>query len=172
MSATALGRGETRERHGESRRERLDRELIELLNELRVVLTGVQVLFAFLLTVPFTDRFATLVPTERLVFAIAFIATAVASVLLIAPTAYHRLRFRQRDKERMLRWANRFAIAGTGLLATAIGSIVFLVIDVLYAFRAAAVAAGSVMAVVAWAWFALPLARRADDGPSDVGPDR
>lgn len=155
---------------GESDKERLDRELIELLNELRVVLTGVQVMFAFLLALPFTDRFQDLVPTQRLMFTVAFTATATASVLLMAPTAYHRIRFRQQDKERMLRWANRFAIAGVGLLAIAIGTIVLLVIDVLYKIPTAGVAAGAVMALIAWTWFALPLYRRLED-ESNV-PDR
>jgi amino acid transporter len=155
----------------ESEKERRDRELIELLNELRVVLTGVQVLFAFLLTLPFTDRFDDLVPTQRLMFSVAFTLTAAASVLLIAPTAYHRIRFRQQDKERMLRWANRFAIAGVGLLALAIGTIVLLVIDVLYALPTAGAVTGAVMGLIAWAWFALPLTRRFEDQESD-GSDR
>jgi len=149
----------------ESAKERRDRELIELLNELRVVLTGVQVLFAFLLTLPFTDRFHDLASTQELMFAVAFTATATASVLLMAPTAYHRIRFRQQDKERLLHWANRFAIAGVVLLAIAIGTIVLLVIDVLYELRTAAVIAGAVTALIAWTWFALPLTRRIEDGP-------
>lgn len=147
----------------ETDKQRRDRELIELLNEIRVVLTGVQVLFAFLLTLPFTDRFHDLVPTQRLMYAVAFTLTAMASVFLIAPTAYHRIRFRQADKERMLRWANRFAIAGIGLLAIAIGTIVLLVIDVLYALPVAGAIAGGVMVLIAWTWFALPLSRRLDD---------
>jgi len=152
---------------GENQRERLDRELIELLNELRVVLTGVQVLFAFLLILPFTDRFHELVPTQQLMFAVAFTVTATASVLLMAPTAYHRIRFRQQDKEGMLRWANRFTITGVCLLAIAIGTIVLLVIDVIYELRAAAAVAGAVTALIAWAWFALPLSRRVADDRSD-----
>jgi uncharacterized membrane protein len=151
----------------ESDKERRDRELIELLNELRVVLTGVQVLFAFLLTLPFTDRFHDLAPTQQLIFAVAFTMTAMASVLLIAPTAYHRIRFRQQDKERMLHWANRFAIAGVCLLAVAIGAIVLLVIDVLYALRTAAVVAGAVMTLIVWTWFALPLTRWVEDDSAD-----
>lgn len=151
----------------ENEKDRRDRELIELLNELRVVLSGVQVLFAFLLILPFTDRFHDLVPAQQLMFAVAFTVTATASVLLMAPTAYHRIRFRQRDKERLLRWANRFAITGVALLAIAIGTIVLLVIDVLYELRAAAAVAGSVMALIAWAWFALPLSRRIMDDLSD-----
>jgi amino acid transporter len=164
-------RGADRESQTETQKERRDRELIELLNELRVVLTGVQVLFAFLLTLPFTDRFRDLVPTQRLMFSVAFTATAMASVLLMAPTAYHRIRFRQRDKERMLRWSNRFAIVGVGLLAVAIGTIVLLVIDVLYALLSAAVVAGAVVGLIAWTWFALPLSRRLE-GDDESGPDR
>jgi amino acid transporter len=152
----------------ESQKERRDRELIELLNELRVVLTGVQVLFAFLLTLPFTDRFHDLVPTQQLMYAVAFTVTATASVLLMAPTAYHRIRFRQQDKERLLRWSNRFAIAGVCLLAVAIGTIVLLVIDVLYELRVAATVAGAVTALIAWAWFALPLSRRIEDDATDA----
>ena len=155
--------------HGrESEKERRNRELIELLNELRVVLTGVQVLFAFLLTLPFTDRFRDLTSTQRLMYTVAFTATATASVLLMAPTAYHRIRFRQRDKERMLRWANRFAIAGVCLLAVAIGTIVLLVIDLLYELRVAAAVAGTLTGLMAWAWFALPLSRQVGDDRSDA----
>jgi uncharacterized membrane protein len=162
-----MSRATSAEPDQESDKERLDRELIELLNELRVVLTGVQVLFAFLLTLPFTDRFHDLAPTQQLIFAVAFTVTAMASVLLIAPTAFHRIRFRQQDKERMLSWANRFAIAGLCLLAVAIGAIVLLIIDVLYESLAAAFVAGAVMVLIAWSWFALPLTRRIADDSSD-----
>ena len=155
------------ESDGENQKERLDRELIELLNELRVVLTGVQVLFAFLLILPFTDRFQALLPTQQLMFAVAFTVTATASVLLMAPVAFHRIRFRQQDKERMLRWANRFTLTGVGLLAIAIGTIVLLVIDVIYELPAAAAVAGAVTVLIAWAWFALPLSRRVADDQSD-----
>src|SRR5256885_16323521 len=95
----------------------LDRELIELLNELRVVLPGVQVLFAFLLAVPFANGWARVTDLQRDVFFVAFIATAVASILLIAPSSYHRLRWREGDKEHMLETSNRLAIAGTVFLA-------------------------------------------------------
>lgn len=158
--------GSPKDALGENDEERRNRELIELLNELRVVLTGVQVLFAFLLTLPFTDRFQELVPTQRLMYSVAFTATATASVLLMAPTAYHRIRFRRQDKDHMLRWANRFAIAGVGLLAIAIGTIVLLVIDVLYALPTASAVAGALAALIAWTWFALPLYRRIDDDGS------
>jgi putative flippase GtrA len=86
----------------------------------------------------------------------------------MAPTAYHRIRFRQRDKERMLRWANRFAIAGVCLLAVAIGTIVLLVIDVLYELRVAAAVAGTLTGLIAWTWFALPLSRQVAEDLSDA----
>ena len=95
----------------------LDRELIELLNELRVVLPGVQVLFAFLLAVPFANGWTRVTDLQRDVFFVAFLATAAASILLIAPSVHHRLRWREHDKERILRTPNNLAIAGTSFLA-------------------------------------------------------
>jgi uncharacterized membrane protein len=147
----------------ENKEERLDRELIELLNELRVALPGVQVLFAFLLTVPFAQRFAAVSDLQRAVYFGGLIATAVASVLFIAPTAYHRLRWRERDKERLLKTANTLAIAGTVFLAVAMSAVVFLIADVLYGGWQAAATAGSVVALLAWFWYGLPLSRRAKD---------
>ena len=86
----------------ESHEERVNRELIELLNELRVALPGVQVLFAFLLAVPFSQRFADTTELQRDTFMVALLSTLAGSVFLIAPTAYHRIRFRDRDKEALL----------------------------------------------------------------------
>lgn len=143
---------------------RLDRELIELLNELRVALPGVQVLFAFLLTVPFAQRFAEVSDLQRAVYFGGLLATAVASVLFIAPTAYHRLRWREGDKERLLKTANALAIAGTIFLAAAMAAVVFLVADVLYGGWQAGAAAGGVAGLLAWFWYGLPLSRRARDG--------
>ena len=102
---------------GQRSAEDLDRELIELLNELRVALPGVQVLFAFLLAVPFANGWERVTDLQRDVFFLAFIATAAASILLIAPSSYHLLRWREGDKEQMLRTSNRLAIAGTVFLA-------------------------------------------------------
>jgi amino acid transporter len=145
---------------GEDKKERVNRELIELLNELRVALPGVQVLFAFLLTVPFAQRFETVSELQRAVYFVALLATAVASVLFITPTAYHRLRWREPDKERMLFTANRLAIAGTVFLAVAMAAVVFLIADVIYGGWQAAAAAGGVGGLLAWFWYALPLSRR------------
>ncbi len=149
----------------ETNKERLDRELVELLNEFRVVLPGVQVLFAFLLTIPFTDRFAKLTEVQRDIYFAAFIATAVSSVLLMTPTAYHRLRWRQYDKEHLLRLSNVLAIIGISFLAVAIALVVYVVTDLVFFGSAAAVATGIVGGVAAAFWFIVPLSRRvADDG--------
>ena len=149
----------------ESHKERVDRELIELLNELRVALPGVQVLFAFLLTVPFSSGFGRLTDGQRWWFFATFLATTGASAFLMAPTSYHRITFRagQAQKERMLKTANTFAIVGTFLLSLSIGGAVFVVADLLYGVGAAAVVAASVAVCIAWLWFVLPVWRRAHD---------
>jgi amino acid transporter len=143
--------------------ERLNRELIELLNELRVALPGVQVLFAFLLTVPFSGRFTALTDAQRAVYFATFVGTTIATGLFMAPTAYHRLRFRQGDKERMLRTSNRFAIVGIGFLALSITSAVILTADLLFGWGVAVGVGVAVLAFLIWGWFAIPLARRVRD---------
>jgi len=144
----------------ERKDERLDRELIELLNELRVALPGVQVLFAFLLGVPFTQRFGQVSELQKDVYFITFMCTAIATALLIAPSAHHRLEWRQGDKEHLLVVSNRLAIAGTGFLALAIAGTVFVVTDVLFEVTSAAVLAAATAAVFGWLWYAIPLLRR------------
>ncbi len=147
----------------ESRDERLDRELIELLNELRVVLPGVQVLFAFLLTVPFTNTFSRITNTQRQVFFAVFLLTAASTALLIAPSAYHRLRWRQHDKEQMLRTANRLSIGGLVFLTLALVGASFLVADLLFHTTAAALLTAAVAGFFVWFWWGLPLWRRLQD---------
>src|SRR3954470_23935070 len=95
----------------ETEKERLDRNLIELLNELRVALPGVQVLFAFLLAVPFNQRFAEVTDFQRDVYFATLMCTAVATALLLAPSTLHRIQFRQDDKKFIVSSANRYAIA-------------------------------------------------------------
>ena len=142
----------------ESERERLNRELIELLNELRVALPGVQVLFAFLLAVPFQRRWPELAPRDRDVFYAALLATAVSTALLIAPSSYHRLRWREHDKERMLRVSNVLTIVGLLALAVAVVCVVFVITDFLFGLAPACAAAGSLAVVFFLLWYALPLA--------------
>jgi hypothetical protein len=138
----------------------LDRELIELLNELRVALPGVQVLFAFLLAVPFSNGWNRVTDLQRDVFFVAFLCTAAATVLLIAPSTYHRLRWREGDKERMLEVGNRLAIAGTVFLAFAMTAVVFLITDLLFEAWWAALVTGLSAGGFAWFWYGLPFARR------------
>ncbi|HEU5064857.1 MAG TPA: DUF6328 family protein [Gaiellaceae bacterium] len=147
----------------ESKEERLNRELIEFLNELRVALPGVQVLFAFLLIVPFSNGYANMTELQKDVYFVTFLCTAAASAFLIAPTAQHRLRWRQYDKERLLVVANRQAIAGTVLLAFAMSGATFLVTDVLFDVTSAAIVTGIVAALFTWLWFGWPLSREARD---------
>jgi len=145
---------------GETKPERLDRELSELLQELRVVLPGVQVLFAFLLTVPFSERFGGLSQAEEGLYLTALIGAAVASALLIAPSAFHRVLFRERDKEWMILASNRLAIAGTVFLAMSMSCALFLVTTFIYGSRLAAAVVAFVAGLFAVVWYAIPLARR------------
>jgi hypothetical protein len=142
----------------ESSEQRHNRELIELLNELRVALPGVQVLFAFLLAVPFANGFPKLSSTGRDVFFAAFIATALSTVLLIAPSSYHRLRWRQHDKERMLIISNALTIAGLLCLAVAITCAVFVITDLLFHAAWAATFTALIGALFVVLWYGLPLA--------------
>jgi Family of unknown function (DUF6328) len=149
---------------GEQRsKEDLNRELIELLNELRVALPGVQVLFAFLLAVPFANGWTRVTDFQRDVFFVAFLCTAAATALLIAPSAYHRIRWREHDKEHMLETANRLTIAGLSMLALAISASVFLITDLLFDLWEAVLVTTVVAAGFAWLWYGLPLWRAARD---------
>lgn len=140
----------------ENKDERLNRELIELLNELRVALPGVQMLFGFLLAVPFSQRFNTITATQRHVYYATFLSTAFASIFFIAPTAYHRLRFRQRDKEQLVKTANLLAIVGTAFLAFALSGSVFLVTDLVFESTMTAIATAAIAATLASLWYGLP----------------
>jgi predicted membrane channel-forming protein YqfA (hemolysin III family) len=144
----------------ESKEERLNRELIELLNELRVALPGVQMLFGFLLAVPFTNRFPEITSTQRHVYYFTFMATAAATIFFIAPTAYHRLRFRQHDKEQLVRTSSHLTIAGTAFLAASLSGAVYLVSDLLFHTAATALAAAATAGLLLWFWYGLPLWRR------------
>jgi hypothetical protein len=148
----------------EDEKERLDRELIELLNELRVALPGVQVLFAFLLIVPFSQRFPQMTPVQRDVYFAAVVCTTIATILLIAPTSLHRIEWRAHDKAWMLRASNLLAIAGTVFLALAMTAAVFLITDVLFAGGTAALTAALAGSLFAVLWFGLPLWRRVRSG--------
>lgn len=148
---------------GESPKERVDRELMELLNGLRVILPGVQVLLAFLLTVPFSSGFGKATSTDRILYFVTVLLAVAATGALTMPAAYHRIRFRQGDKERMLHISNGFAIAGLVLLTFAMASVVFLITNVLYGTAAAVPVALICLAVLGFSWFAVPLVWSGDD---------
>ena len=143
-----------------------DRELIELLNELRVALPGVQVLFAFLLVVPFSQGFVKVTSSQKAVYFASFIFTTLATAFLIAPTSYHRLRWRTKDKERMLITSNRLTIAGTAFLSLAIACVVYFITDFLYS-NLSALVTGLTALTFAWLWYGLPLMRAVKNGDTD-----
>jgi len=141
----------------ETEKERIDREVIELLNELRVTLPGVQVLFAFLLILPFQPGFAEVTDLERAVYFVAFLATTAATIMLITPASYHRLRFRAGDKLRMLLISNRLVIGGLLCLAVAITAAVYLIAEVVVGdVGALGVAAAAAIGLIAF-WYLVPL---------------
>lgn len=144
----------------ETEGERLDRNLGELLQELRVALPGVQVLFAFLLAVPFQQGFQHVTEFQKDVYFATLILTASSATMLISPSAYHRITFRYQQKRRLVYYANRFAIVGLALLALAMTGAILLVTDVLFSTTAGAVTAGLALCVFGFFWFALPLKRR------------
>jgi len=142
-------------------KERLEREHTELLEELRALIPGAQVLFGFLLAIRFTSPFTDLSTVQRYVYYGTLLTTAVALVLLLAPSAYHRLRFREGDKDVMVRKGNREAIAGTGAIALAFTGVLYLITDLVFTTQAAIAVALVFFALTAWRWWAIALYRKA-----------
>ncbi len=157
MSAEKLIEGTAGESGQEQRRAR---ELAELLQELRVVLPGVQVLFAFLLTVPFAAGFGGVSPLQKNVFFGTLVCTALSTGLLIAPSAHHRLLWRQHAREHRLKVANRLIIAGIVLLLPAIAGALFVITDMLFGSRSASVVTATIVAFLAYVWFVIPIRYR------------
>ena len=147
----------------ESHRERVNREFIELLNELRVALPGVQVLFAFLLTVPFSQQFSKTNDFQRDVYFVTLMLAGLSSVLLITPSAQHRWLFRKHDKEQLLQRSNRYALIGILCLAAAFCAAVLLVADFIFSRTTGFIAAGLLGLLFAFLWVGLPVYRRVDD---------
>jgi hypothetical protein len=150
----------------ETKQERVNRELIELLNELRVALPGVQVLFAFLLAVPFANGWQKVTDVQKDAYMVALLAALAGSVFLIAPSAWHRILFRSRDKEQLLFISNWFAIVGALFVAVGMCASVFLVTDVIYDDRTASIVVGIAGLLFAVVWFVWPLVRRLSGSPS------
>jgi hypothetical protein len=145
----------------ETRAERVNRELMELLNELRVALPGVQFLFAFLLVVPFQQGGPKTTPFQHGVFYVALVSAAVATVLLIGPAAQHRVLFRQHDKEALLTRSSRSAFAGLMVLIVAITSALLFVLDFFIGHWQAWTTSGVIFAGLVWWWAIVPLWHRA-----------
>ena len=147
----------------ETEKERLDRNLEELLQELRVALPGVQVLFAFLLVVPFNQRFADITSFQSTVYFVTLLLATAASACLIAPTAHHRIEFRQQDKKRIVFTATKLAVVGLAFLAAAMTGAVILVTDFLYHETMVWITAVAAATLFTGLWFAWPLKRLLDD---------
>lgn len=147
-------------RSDEDEGERLDRELIELLNELRVVMPGVQLLFGFLLTVPFQQRFGQTTDFQRTVYFITLLLTAASAAFLMGPSAFHRMTFRAHQKPYLVKLATRQTITGMALLALAMNGALMLLTDVLYHSVTVAVTVACSVTLFAWLWFGLALWRR------------
>lgn len=139
---------------------RLDRNLGELLQELRVALPGVQVLFAFLLAVPFQTRWRHISSFQEKVYFATLLCTAVSAAMLIAPTSYHRLTFRLQQKRHLVRLANRLAIAGLAFLAVAMTGVIMLVTDVLFGGLTTAITSALAGGMFFSLWYLMPLGRR------------
>jgi cobalamin synthase len=136
-----------------------DRQMIELLNELRVALPGVQILFAFLLTVPFSMRFQDLTTFQRDVYYVTLIATTLSAACLIAPSAAHRLRFHQGERAWIVESANELMIAGLVFLALALAGCVLLITDLMFDGARVWIYPGAVAAIIVVLWFVRPLVR-------------
>jgi hypothetical protein len=143
-------------RPGETDEQRADRNFGELLQELRVAQTGVQLLFGFLLTVPFQSHFTRTDQWQRTLVVVALMLAALSSAFLIGPVSYHRLLFRRRMKDDVVRAANRLAKLGLACLALAIGTSVMLVLDVVVGRLGGSLLAGVIFAVLGLVWYVLP----------------
>jgi hypothetical protein len=140
--------------------ERLNRQLTELLNELRVAMPGVQVLFAFLLAVPFQQRFAQATTFQRDVYLVTLLAAAAATALLVAPSAYHRIAFQQHEKQHIIKFGTREFVCGLVALAIAMTGAVLLVTDFLFQATTTVLVVTGVAALFLWLWFGIGLWRR------------
>jgi hypothetical protein len=143
-----------------------DRQMLELLNELRVALPGVQILFAFLLTVPFSVRFDKLTIFQRDVYYLTLIATALSAACLIAPSAAHRLRFHKGERAWIVESANRLMIIGLVWLAVALSGSVLLITDLMFNGARVWIYSGLVALCIVSLWFLRPLGRNAGDESS------
>ena len=135
----------------------------ELLQEVRVAQTGTQILFAFLLGVPFTQRFSEVTSFQQTVYFGTLLAAAVASALLIAPSAYHRILFRQKEKGFVIEVSNVLIIVGLAFVALAMSGVILLITDLLYGETTTAIVTAAIVLVFVVLWYVMPIARRISD---------
>ena len=151
----------------ETPKERTDRQLLELLNEVRVALPGAQFLFAFLLAVPFASRFADVGRGLQIVFYVCLLSTLSATILLMAPAVYHRIRWQQGNKTGVIRMAHRMFLAGMASLAVAMTTAVWFVSAFLFGTVASLIAATLSVVLLGLTWFMLPVRSRAHGGEAE-----
>ena len=154
-----MSRDRAHELEGEEARKTRDRQVAEVLQELRVAITGGQILFGFLLTVPFAQRWGDTDDFQRTLFLITLLAISSATGCFIAPTAAHRIRFHQRDRSFLVSYANAAAIAGLCCLLVAMISALLLVTDFVFSRGTAVAASGSIAVLLLCIWFLVPLVR-------------
>ena len=157
------------EQEQEDLKKRLEREHGELLEELRALIPGAEVLFGFLLAIRFTGQFGDLTDTQRYVYYVTLLSTAAALVFLLAPAAYHRIRFRAGDKEYMVRKGNREAIAGSAAISVAFTGVIYLVTDLVFGTVQAVLVAAGFFALIAWLWWGIALYRAWTEAESEPG---
>jgi len=169
--STSATRGYDPLARNETPLERCDRNLVELMQEVRVVQTGVQVLFAFLLTAPLASRFPELTSFQRYDYFLTLLATGAAAVLLIAPTAFHRILFRRGDKEYLVVTANRFTLAGLACVALSMIGALLLVTDLMFDGATVYVTVAIASLACAVLWCVLPLLRRRRLAEASTAPN-
>ena len=152
---------------GDDAEEIRDRQVMEVLQELRVAITGGQILFGFLLTVPFAQRWQETDDLQRALFLITLLAIATATGCFIAPTAAHRVRFHQGDRPFLVAYANVAALTGLVSLLVAMSCAVLLVTDFVFSRTTAFLASAAIAAVLLTLWFVVPLSRYGRDSRSD-----
>jgi membrane-bound acyltransferase YfiQ involved in biofilm formation len=151
---------ERREERSEDQQKRLNRQMMELLNELRVAMPGVQILFGFLLTVPFQQRFQRVTEFQETVYFVTLVSAAVAAAFLIAPSAYHRVMFEQHDKPNIIHIGTGQMLVGLLALAVAMNGAVLLVTDVLFDADTVSITVVLLATLYATLWFGFGLVRR------------
>jgi cation transport ATPase len=154
----------------ESTDERLEREHEQLFHELRAIIPGAEVLFAFMLTVTFTQRFEQLTGVQRTVYYATLLCAGVALLLLLAPASFHRIRFRRHDKEAMMRIANVESIAALVLISLSVAGTIFLITDVMYSTEAAVAVGSAIWLCTGALWWGVPLRRNWDEHDAATRP--